>query len=68
MNINSIFNKLSNELVMEIIIKDSFQNYAEDKLNFIKNCSKWSVETPKVSLTQQDYYTTLQGLLNSKKQ
>ena len=68
MNINSIFNKLSNEIILEILVKDSFQNYAEDKLNLIKNCSKWSAEIPKVYSAPQDYSTNLLRLWNSKKQ
>lgn len=68
MNMNYIFNKISNELISEIIIRDSFQNYAEDKLSLVKNCSKWSAEIPRVSSNQQDYSTALLGLLNSKRQ
>lgn len=62
MNIDFIFNKLSNELIQDIIVCDSFQNYAEDKLNFIKNCSRWSLSSSEGYQTQQDYYTNPQRL------
>lgn len=44
MNINSIFNKLSNEILQEIVVRDAFQNFVEDKLNIIKNCSKYYIK------------------------
>lgn len=59
MDLRFIFNKLSNEIIQEIIVRDAFQNYAEDKLNFIKNCSKYSVQNSEECLNPSDCYTNL---------
>lgn len=43
MNIKTIFNTLSNDLIEEIMIRDAFLCYVEDKMTVIKNSNKYEI-------------------------
>ena len=54
LNIDTIFKKLCNEIIEEVIVRDAYINYAEDKLALINNCSKWKLKTDSEYSSPQD--------------
>ena len=49
MNIKTIFNELSNDIIEEILIRDSFINYISDKLKIIKESQKYRIKEPDIN-------------------
>ena len=49
LSVNNVFNKLSNEIVEEIIYRDAFMNYIEDKVRIIQESSRYSIQSSEES-------------------